>query len=90
MLNRSPPSQHPAWLIGVCATVAATIASVALRDWLLFVLIFWGIQATAGIVPFRKSSSRSIAIQWGLFIGVSLGLAIIVWGPAGVSAMWQA
>jgi len=63
------------------AAVITFSVSVALHQWLVILLVVWALLAMGGIVPWWSKYKKAFSIQWGGFLGLTLGLALLVWGP---------
>ena len=63
------------------AAVVTFLVSVALHQWLVILLAVWALLAMGGIVPWWSKYKKAFSIQWGGFLGLTLGLALLVWGP---------
>ena len=63
------------------AAVITFLVSVALYQWLVILLAVWALLAMGGIAPWWSKYKKAFSIQWGGFLGLTLGLALLVWGP---------
>jgi len=70
-----------AWHCFLAGYIVAVPVSFALSQWLLVLVIVWGLLSAGGIVPWWSKYKRSFAAQWGIFFGLTTGLGIIVYGP---------
>ena len=57
------------------------VVSMALYQLLVILMALWALLMLGGVVPFWSKNKKAVAIQYGCFLGLTLSLAVLIFGP---------
>ncbi|KZZ59025.1 hypothetical protein A3762_06330 [Oleiphilus sp. HI0125] len=63
------------------ALALSAIASAAAYQWLVILMATWFLLLMGGVSLFRSANQKFYSVMWGIFIGLTLTLALLVFGP---------
>lgn len=63
---------------GALITLAAAIL---LYEWLAALVVVWALLAMGGIVPASRRHQKLYSTQWGVCLGLAVGIATLIFGP---------
>jgi len=69
------------WKTFSLSVVAGFSVSIVFSQWLMVLAFIWILLAMGGFVPWWSKHRTAFTIQWGIFFGLTLGLALLIFGP---------
>ena len=63
------------------ASVISFAISAAAYQWLLVLIVLWFTFVMGGVTFFRSINQTAFSIMWGVFLGLTFALALLLFGP---------
>ena len=73
----STPSKKETWRCFFIGLVAASIITPAFYKLTIVPIGIWVLLFVGGVIPWWSKYKKTFAYQWGIFFGITIGLAII-------------
>ncbi|EAU55599.1 hypothetical protein [Mariprofundus ferrooxydans] len=75
--NEPIPSKKETWKCFFIGLVSAAVITPAFYNLIIVPAALWLLLFAGGVIPWWSRYKKAFAYQWGIFFGITVGLAII-------------
>jgi len=75
--NDPNPTKKETWKCFFIGLVSATVITPAFYNLIIVPVALWIVLFAGGVIPWWSKYKKAFAYQWGVFFGITIGLAII-------------
>jgi len=75
--NDPIPSKKETWKCFFIGLVAASVITPVFYQLTIVPIALWFLLFAGGVIPWWSKFKKAFAYQWGIFFGITIGLAII-------------